>query len=95
MYLQKYFMSNQNQRPTLQGQKIKTRKRGKYVLWTCDGTWNTVIIVKYIYCSPFVILLRSLFVDEKEKYDPAAFRDAILQGFDEANGDLEQVNAHL
>ena len=31
------------------------------------------------------------FSDEKEKYDPSAFRDAILQGFNEAGNDLDQV----
>ena len=30
--------------------------------------------------------------DEKEKYDPNAFRDSILQGFTEADSNLEQVS---
>ena len=30
--------------------------------------------------------------DEKEKYDPVAFRDVILQGINEAGTDLEQVD---
>lgn len=30
-------------------------------------------------------------IDEKEKYDPSGFRDAILQGLNEAENDLEQV----
>ena len=29
--------------------------------------------------------------DEKEKYDPSAFRDAIIQGLNETGADLEQV----
>lgn len=29
--------------------------------------------------------------DEKEKYDPTAFRDSIVQGLTEAQGDIEQV----
>jgi len=29
--------------------------------------------------------------DEKEKYDPSAFRDSIVQGLTEAHGDIEQV----
>lgn len=41
-------MSSKVERPTLQGQRIKTRKR-----------------------------------DEKEKFDPGAFRDSILQGLQE------------
>ena len=35
--------------------------------------------------------MRDFLVDEKEKYDPSAFRDAIVQGFNEAGTDLEQV----
>lgn len=30
-------------------------------------------------------------VDEKEKYDPTSFRDAIIQGLNETDGDLEKV----
>jgi hypothetical protein len=33
--------------------------------------------------------------DEKEKYDPSAFRDAILQGLNEANNDIDQVSKFL
>ena len=29
--------------------------------------------------------------DEKEKYDPNSFRDAIIQGLNETEGDLEKV----
>ena len=36
--------------------------------------------------------LHIVFADEKEKYDPTAFRDAILQGLAEAGDDLEQVS---
>lgn len=53
-------MSQKTEKPTLSGQRIKTRKR-----------------------------------DEKEKYDPASFRDAILQGFKESNLDLELVSKFL
>jgi hypothetical protein len=60
-------MSNQKgEKPVLQGQRIKTRKR-----------------------------------DEKEKYDPSAFRDAIIQGFNDAKDpneecyDLDQVSKFL
>jgi hypothetical protein len=34
-----------------------------------------------------------LFADEKEKYDPNSFRDAIIQGLNETEGDLEKVRA--
>jgi len=53
-------MSQKNEKPTLSGQRIKTRKR-----------------------------------DEREKYDPASFRDAILQGFKESGSDLELVYKFL
>lgn len=53
-------MSQKVEKPTLTGQRIKTRKR-----------------------------------DEKEKYDPSAFRDTIVQGLTEAGGDLEQVSKFL
>jgi hypothetical protein len=33
-----------------------------------------------------------MFTDEKEKYDPSSFRDAIIQGLTETDNDLEQVN---
>jgi heme-degrading monooxygenase HmoA len=53
-------MSQKVEKPTLTGQRIKTRKR-----------------------------------DEKEKYDPSAFRDTIVQGLTEAHGDIEQVSKFL
>jgi len=53
-------MSCKTQKPTLTGQRIKTRKR-----------------------------------DEKERYDPTAFRDQIVAGLNEANSDLEQVSKFL
>lgn len=52
-------MSQKVEKPVLQGQRIKTRKR-----------------------------------DEKEKYDPSLFRDAILEGFAKAEN-LEQVSKFL
>lgn len=36
-----------------------------------------------------------LFPDEKEKYDPAGFRDAVLQGLNKAGTDLEAVSKFL
>ncbi|XP_067021066.1 eIF5-mimic protein 2-like [Acropora muricata] len=54
-------MNQKQQKPTLSGQRIRTRKR-----------------------------------DEKEKQDPLAFRDAIIQGLqDIGNNDLEQVTVFL
>ncbi|GIY39878.1 basic leucine zipper and W2 domain-containing protein 1 [Caerostris darwini] len=53
-------MSQRIEKPTLSGQRIKTRKR-----------------------------------DEKEKYDPGSFRDAIVQGLNEIGPDLEQISKFL
>lgn len=53
-------MSQKTEKPTLSGQRLKTRKR-----------------------------------DEKEKYDPAGFRDSILQGLCETGNDLEAVSKFL
>lgn len=53
-------MSQKVEKPTLTGQRIKTRKR-----------------------------------DEKEKYDPSAFRDTVVQGLTEAHGDIELVSKFL
>jgi hypothetical protein len=36
-----------------------------------------------------------LFPDEKEKYDPAGFRDAVLQGLNKAGTDLDAVSKFL
>lgn len=52
-------MSQKAERPVLQGQRIKTRKR-----------------------------------DEKEKYDPTGFRDAVIAGLEKAE-DLEQISKFL
>ncbi|PIK41066.1 putative basic leucine zipper, partial [Apostichopus japonicus] len=56
----KIYMNQKQQKPTLTGQRIKTRKR-----------------------------------DEKEKYDPLGFRDAIFKGLNEAGNDLEQAYKFL
>lgn len=53
-------MTTKAEKPTLQGQRIKTRKR-----------------------------------DEKAKYDPVGFRDAILLGLLETGSDLEAVQKYL
>lgn len=53
-------MSQKAERPVLQGQRIKTRKR-----------------------------------DEKEKYDPTGFRDAVIAGLEGTSGDLEAISKFL
>lgn len=37
----------------------------------------------------------SPFADEKEKYDPIGFRDAVIAGFDKTGGDLEGISKYL
>lgn len=53
-------MSQKVEKPSLSGQRLKTRKR-----------------------------------DEKEKYDPSAFRDAVIQGINDTEGDLDLVAKFL
>lgn len=53
-------MNQKQPKPTLTGQRMKTRKR-----------------------------------DEKEKYDPLGFRDAIFKGLNEAGNDIEQAQKFL
>lgn len=53
-------MSQKIEKPTLVGQRIRTRKR-----------------------------------DEKEKYDPAGFRDIVIQGLNEAGKDLDALSKFL
>ena len=33
--------------------------------------------------------------DEKEKYDPTGFRDAVIEGLEKTSGDLEQIFKYL
>ena len=40
-------------------------------------------------------MLLLLVSDEKEKYDPNAFRDNVLQGFTAADSNLEQVRDQI
>ena len=35
------------------------------------------------------------FIDEKEKFDPSTFRDAIITGLNECESDFEQVERYL
>lgn len=74
-------MSQKAERPVLQGQRIKTRKRGKLP--------NQLTSRLDINCN-FYLLLE----DEKEKYDPTGFRDAVIAGLEKAE-DLEQISKFL
>lgn len=46
-----------------------------------------VLAFHHVMLGPWIFCV----TDEKEKYDPSAFRDAILQGLNEADNDIEQV----
>lgn len=73
-------MSQKTEKPTLSGQRIKTRKRGKRVSTSAPELPCKVCIFS---------------VDEKEKYDPVGFRDSVLTGFTEAGDDLESIYKYL
>lgn len=53
-------MSHKAEKPSLSGQRLKTRKR-----------------------------------DEKEKFDPSSFRDAVIKGLNDSQGDLDLVSKFL
>lgn len=38
---------------------------------------------------------REFFADEREKYDPTGFRDAVLLGLEKAGNDLEAISKYL
>lgn len=48
-----------------------------------------------MYLSSIVLNAIILFIDEKEKYDPAGFRDAVLLGLNKAGTDLDAVSKFL
>jgi len=51
----------------------------------------------YIYYkdSQIFLLTKFLSIDEREKYDPTGFRDAVLLGLDKAGNDLEAISKFL
>lgn len=40
-------------------------------------------------------ITESLLIDEREKYDPTGFRDAVLLGLEKAGNDLEAISKYL
>ena len=81
-------MSQKTERPVLSGQRIKTRKRGKLFILL-----DVVFLLLILFCSLFISPFRS--IDEKEKYDPIGFRDAVIAGIDKTGGDLEAISKYL
>lgn len=55
----------------------------------CDSSSNCVNF------SGWISLKHLILIDEKEKFDPSAFRDAIVQGLEEAGSDLDAVSKFL
>uniref|UniRef100_A0AAQ4NTI7 Basic leucine zipper and W2 domains 1a n=1 Tax=Gasterosteus aculeatus aculeatus TaxID=481459 RepID=A0AAQ4NTI7_GASAC len=80
-------MSNQKQqKPTLTGQRFKTRKRGlcRFVLSCyCHG------------CFFYYFYDENLSTDEKERFDPTLFQESIVQGLNQSGSDLEAVAKFL
>lgn len=74
-------MSQKTEKPTLSGQRIKTRKRG-----------NSFSLLT---SSHFIYQWLNCVIDEKEKYDPVGFRDSVLAGIAEAGEDLESIYKFL
>lgn len=75
-------MSQKVEKPVLSGQRIKTRKRGKFV--------KLLVNKKKIEEICFFVLL-----DEKERYDPIGFRDGIITGLDKCSNDFEAISRFL
>lgn len=46
-------------------------------------------------CCPIVYNQILCPTDEKEKYDPVGFRDAVIAGLDKSGGDLEAISKFL
>lgn len=87
-------MNNQKQqKPTLTGQRFKTRKRGDLttLLTTLDicfriFAWKTFSLLQ---------LCVSTLTDEKERFDPTQFQESIVQGLNQTGTDLEAVAKFL
>lgn len=83
-------MNNQKpQKPTLTGQRFKTRKRGlcPQIIIPCAKSWlmNPVCII-FLYSPP---------PDEKERFDPTQFQESIVQGLNQTGTDLDAVAKFL
>lgn len=78
-------MSQKTERPVLSGQRIKTRKRGKLKRKREDPITLRSKFINWKY----------LIIDEREKYDPTGFRDAVIAGLEKTEGDLEQISKFL
>lgn len=88
-------MNNQKQqKPTLTGQRFKTRKRGLCLLQLssmCPAVLVQVfgLLSKNKTCHVFSP------PDEKERFDPSQFQESIVQGLNQTGTDLEAVAKFL
>lgn len=77
-------MNNQKQqKPTLTGQRFKTRKRG----WSLFPSFSCFVHISTWHFS--------LLIDEKERFDPTQFQESIVQGLNQSGTDLEAVAKFL
>lgn len=75
-------MSQKTEKPVLSGQRIKTRKRGR----RCSCCIFLLVWFFIDWLPTFVFV-----TDEKEKYDPAGFRDFIVVGLNAAGPDVDAI----
>lgn len=78
-------MSQKVEKPVLSGQRIKTRKRGKFSILLVNKEKTSYYVFFSCFVSP----------DEKERYDPIGFRDGIITGLDKCSNDFEAISRFL
>lgn len=84
-------MNNQKQqKPTLTGQRFKTRKRGSAHLSFLPLPPHTHAFLPF-----FTPDLCPFPADEKERFDPTQFQESIVQGLNQSGTDLEAVAKFL
>lgn len=90
-------MNNQKQqKPTLTGQRFKTRKRGKLGIFIVDQLTTTFFGFNQL-CQNATSgeILACFSTDEKERFDPTQFQESIVQGLNQTGSDLEAVAKFL
>lgn len=87
-------MNNQKQqKPTLTGQRFKTRKRG---LCSLTLLYMFKSFSREAFFFPQIQHMCPFFpTDEKERFDPTQFQESIVQGLNQTGTDLEAVAKFL
>lgn len=85
------------QKPTLTGQRFKTRKRGLYPpislpSYTCTQTKSPY---SWTWCAWSFFFLFPSPPDEKERFDPTQFQESIVHGLNQTGTDLDAVAKFL